>query len=176
MKQLEINTGKETILAVELPKGVKNLRIDKFPRSGNWLIDCDSKELNAWKVKLPKGNWKPLGFADKLSEMELIDVVDERGGVYFDYENNQHIPYDFNKWVYFFFNRLDSFNSLLKANGVVTVNPCNKPNKQAEKYFKFPTKSVWESTFNKAEYEKDLSRWQQAESQLWENVFILVKI
>jgi len=162
LKTKQIQTGKATILAVELPKGVKEVKISGL----NWL--CEPSDDIGWYpfLKLPQGNWKPLWFADQLSEMELIDVVDERGGVYFDYENNQHIPYDFNKWVYFFFNRLDSFSSLLKANGVVVVNPYEKPDCD---------NCICDGMFIH-ECMEELNLYQQAESQLWENVFILVKI
>jgi len=168
LKTKQINTGKATILAVELPKGVSNLRIDKFPRAGNWLTDCDSKELNAWKVNLPQGNWKSPGFADQITEEQAMEVVDgsfctTNGCVlYEDYENENDIH----------LTALDSFNSLLKTNGVVTVNPYgSEPPHNYGLLHLYPTRDeLMDLSF------QDALRWQTAQSQLWENVYILVKV
>jgi hypothetical protein len=154
LKTKQINTGKATILTVELPKGVSNLRIDKFPRAGNWLTDCDSKELNAWKVNLPQGNWKSPGFADQITEEQAMEVV-------------EHNIFDSDYKC-----ATDKLNSLLKANAVVTVNPYgSEPPHNYGLLHLYPTgDELMDLSF------QDALRWQTAQSQLWENVYILVKV
>lgn len=48
-------------LIVEVPEDAKTFRIRIYPRSGTWFEQTDSKELNAWKVKLPKGDYEIIG-------------------------------------------------------------------------------------------------------------------
>jgi hypothetical protein len=166
MKQLQINTGKATILAVELPKGAKNLVVKDAVKLGenHSIYPTIHYSFEGDKViVLPQGNWKPLGFADEIKKDQLDLFIDNltKGSSLNLYRNYK---YDIPQPVAFTFTDItDSFNSLLKANGVVSVNPLGTHDQHC-------------STASEAGDYGYLSReWQQAESELWTNPVILLK-
>lgn len=61
-----IDIPKEKILQVRVPEHIKKCKIVNYGFAGTWLVE-DSKELNAWKIALPRGNYEALGrFKDVL--------------------------------------------------------------------------------------------------------------
>lgn len=46
----------------------KRHQIVKYPRSGTWLIESESTGLNAWKIKIPDGNYDIIGGVDNSPE------------------------------------------------------------------------------------------------------------
>jgi len=68
-----LNISKEDLEFVEVPSIYKNFKIIQYTYSGTYLMETDTKGLNKWKINLPKGNYKILGFAsDILKEKENI--------------------------------------------------------------------------------------------------------
>ena len=96
MKTKQIQTGKATILVVDLPKGAKSFSNLVCGQLAYWLND------NPKFYKLPEGNWKLLGFADQLTEEQLDNVVSD---------------------LFLTNNSVEQLKLLLKVNGIVTVNP-----------------------------------------------------
>lgn len=65
----ELETGK--IMFVPVPEGANEFKLFNFSRSGLYLKQTDSKELNGFDYKLPQGNWQLLGISDQLTEDDL---------------------------------------------------------------------------------------------------------
>lgn len=70
---------KNKILQVRVPDNIYKCEIMNYGYTGTWLIESNSKELNAWKMKLPNGKYEVIGrvndvFVDiDLSEIEIED-------------------------------------------------------------------------------------------------------
>ena len=151
MKTKEINTGKATILLVNLPKGAKNPVLMGKDGMSLKRIYFELKGKESF-VKFPKIgiNSYALGFADQITEEQAMEVV-------------EHSIFDSDYKC-----ATDKLNSLLKANSVVTVNPHEKP--------VFKPKFVGDMPDKDYSYQKRLKQYEQAESKLWENLFVLVKV
>ena len=159
MKQLEINTGKATILLVNLPKGAKNPVLMGKDGMSLKRIYFELKGKESF-VEFPKIgiNSYALGFADQITEEQAMEVV-EHSIFDSDYKCTTN-------------KATDKLNSLLKTNGVVTVNPYgSEPPHNYGLLNLYPTgDELMDLSF------QDALRWQTAQSQLWENVFVLVKV
>ena len=108
MKTKTINTGKATILVVDLPEYIKSKVIyTPYPDGMYWFTDCDS--MRSFKAKLPEGNWKLLGFESNINEEKAFEI--------------------FKAPMFSLF----EFYKLLKSNGIVTVNPYGSPDGKAWK-------------------------------------------
>ncbi len=73
--ELKINVPKNKILQVLVPDHIEKCEIVNYGYAGIWLIESSSKELNAWKTKLPNGRYEIIGrvkdvVIDGLSELE----------------------------------------------------------------------------------------------------------
>lgn len=147
MKTKLIQTGKATILVVDLPKGAKDIylgNVDDFANDEDFHIvpnlNYTSSNGISHAIPLPEIKWSILGFADQLTEEQIINLY--------------VIPNDLPRIYEFHYQHF--FNSLLKSNGIVTVNP--------------PIASIGE------EFEQENTvEWQQAQQELWTNPVVLLK-
>lgn len=165
LKTKTINTGKATILVVDLPKGANILWIrENFIRIE--FKPTQKSFFHEQNIKIPYGKWKPIGFADQLTESDAWQIIpdpkNECCGCNHPVTNqccgNKVPEYD---------SAIQEINSLLKANGIVTVNPYEKPEDCGEN-------CGCDGMFI-LECSDEFNRWQQAESELWTNPAILIK-
>jgi hypothetical protein len=64
---VDFKVGNSKGIFVAIPYSFKNFTIEQYPVSGTYLMEADSKELNHWKTKIPKGNYKYIGRSNELS-------------------------------------------------------------------------------------------------------------
>lgn len=58
--------NKDTYL-INVPDKYRNFIIVTYPTSGTYIMEIDSKELNHWKEKLPKGyEYEIIGFVNNI--------------------------------------------------------------------------------------------------------------
>jgi len=193
MKQLEINTGKATILAVWLPKE-KAYELLKFQvqigeakiRANNeyytigspnfkdnerfkWAIDTLNKKFREFiidlGIDLPEGNWRMLSDLENITEEQAMSVMPEPTLECCGCGHPVTNQCCGNR-IPVFESALDELKSILQSKGVITVNPHPKP----ELDF------TYENELDRMRrYNHDLKLWSEAQSQLWENVLILKK-
>jgi len=70
---VNFNTKDVKGLFVKVPDNYKNFIIKQYAYAGTWVMELDSEELNHWKINIPKGNYKIIGFSSSLSDGE-VDV------------------------------------------------------------------------------------------------------
>lgn len=75
--KLKIEVLKNQLLQVLIPEHIKKCVIVNYGYAGTWLMESNSTELNAWKMKLPNGKYEIIGRiediiidTDDLSEIE----------------------------------------------------------------------------------------------------------
>jgi hypothetical protein len=51
--KLIIDVPKSKLLQVLVPNNIQKCEIVNYGYAGTWLMESNSKELNAWKMKLP---------------------------------------------------------------------------------------------------------------------------
>ena len=165
MKTKQITTSKGDFLLVELPEGVSARYGDTIERT-NLLPD------------LPDGLWLHISRIDGVTEKQASEVVyschiDDFQRVYCDYLQGTFMGLS---------TALQSFNSLLKANGVLFENPLveNPPSITDRKYvFEDHPELVGNPTETDFDlFEKDLEEWQEAQSKVWskERTYLFKKI
>jgi hypothetical protein len=165
MKQLEINFGKATILASGLPKGAKVLWLRKSILTIEFVRE---KEVmpHQKNIHLPYNGMGVLGFLNDLTEEQAMSVVEcaptPLGNAFIGAEIDGILMYS---------RALTALDSLLQSKGVITVNPYgSEPPHNYGLLHLYPTgDELMDLSF------QDALRWQTAQSQLWENVLILVK-
>lgn len=129
MKQKTITTGVCELFVCELPYGAKNIRIDTnqsiipYGKEVNYEVPGTKESYGYEETEgfaLPHGNWRHLGAVNDVSEEQADRFVDKSiyTGLYGHYVND--IPLN----IYCYKNALESFNTLLTANGVYFENPC----------------------------------------------------
>lgn len=65
--KVQIEIPKEKLLQVLVPEDVTECVVVNYGYAGTWLMENNSTKLNAWKIKIPNGNYKVLGrFKDVL--------------------------------------------------------------------------------------------------------------
>lgn len=64
---VDFKLGNNKGIFVEIPYMFKNFTIVRYPVSGTYLMETDSKELNNWKTKIPKGDYRYIGRSNELS-------------------------------------------------------------------------------------------------------------
>jgi len=159
MKQLEIEVNGARYLLVEVPSGIE-IRIVKYPRSGSYLKQTNSKDLNGWDCKLPKGSYTLLGYT------EDEDVC---RGVLPEYENGWFRDYTTDRPDIMFKSPTESMSSLLRSKGVHRVNPFRKPDRdEIDKRISEGAKDhIWDLI---------LQQWQKAQDNLWTGKILILKI
>lgn len=114
-----------------LKTGITDLLIvpltSNAPNGFELLVDSDKTYLNIWgieDVKLPAGyKYTVLGRASELTEeqcREIVEQVSSWGNIYF---RNYAFPNSFSES----FTADESFQSLLKSNGILLKNQLHKP-------------------------------------------------
>lgn len=68
-------TSKAELLFVALPKEYDKYTIQRYPMSGDWIMELNSKGLNHWKVNIPRG-YTILGKLSTISEEVAKGLVD----------------------------------------------------------------------------------------------------
>lgn len=121
----EINTGKARLLFVKAPDGEIPCHTYENTLS---LRDGKSGTLcNA--IELPPGNWSDPVRVEEVTEEIAKGIISDKGGKIFDYDPKHYHSYEDYTLVdhpfdsRFFDNAIESFQSLLKANDIYTVNP-----------------------------------------------------
>jgi hypothetical protein len=82
---------------VKVPDGFKNFVIKQYGFAGTWGMETDSKELNQWKIKIPKGKYNILGFSHKLKEYEVEKVLGLSMNEYFKLLTEKDITVNYSK-------------------------------------------------------------------------------
>lgn len=162
----------DAISVVGVESDANKFVIIDYPSAGKWLMQGDSKNLNAWKIKLPKGNWQLLGICSK-DEMDfdcegLVECVgnwNKRGKTtYVDYINNKNC----------FTSNNDSFRSLLASKQLYWVNPLGE---KAPKFV--PMIGGFEVMIDnsRTRYFRELkNQWQAAESKRITGKLVVLKL
>ncbi len=57
-------SNKQDFLFVNVPSWYKNFIIVQYPIYGTYIMETDSTGLNHWKMNIPRGNYKIVGFVD----------------------------------------------------------------------------------------------------------------
>jgi hypothetical protein len=146
MKQLEINFGKATILAL-------GCRMDK-----GIVVDLDNNIIHSSGERLsylPAGKWSILGFLNDLTEEQAMSVMPVKS-LHHESLDDYYAHYK------------DELIKLLQSKGVITVNPYPKP--VCDNLNKCTCDGMYIY-----ECRESFLKWQTAQSQLWENVLILKK-
>lgn len=71
-----IDIPKNNLLQITVPDDIEDFDIINYGYAGTWIIEKNAKKLNAWKQKIPNGNYEILGrikdviFDNDLSEIE----------------------------------------------------------------------------------------------------------
>jgi len=68
---VEFKTKDREGLFVSIPYRYKNFKIEQYSRAGTYLMET---ELNHWKIKIPKGNYKYIGRSNELNP-EFVEEV-----------------------------------------------------------------------------------------------------
>jgi hypothetical protein len=54
---------------INVPNQYKNFKIVTYNRAGTYIMETDSKQLNHWKEKLPKGyTYEIIGFVNDIQD------------------------------------------------------------------------------------------------------------
>jgi len=74
MKQIQFETRKVFGVFVMLPEDVKSVKVIKYPVSGYWLMDTDSKDFNAWKIHVSNKPIELQSFVSNLTDEQKEGV------------------------------------------------------------------------------------------------------
>lgn len=138
-----INTGVADVLAIKAP-----------PHTTGWAIGNGVIYLSSVAVKLPPGNWEPLGI--ELTEEQCREIIPRYNKAYPNYGNGHDGM---------FLTAKEAFASLMQANGCYSVNPYGEePNHLDYKFEKFKGEFHFKSERDKNMYCDKWDQWQQAEA------------
>ena len=71
-KIVNFKLGNNEGIFVAIPYSFKNFTVEQYPVSGTYLMETDSKGLNHWKIKIPKGKYRYIGRSNELNP-ELVE-------------------------------------------------------------------------------------------------------
>lgn len=122
-----VETGVATLLFVKTVKGLVKTKVvnDRL----FLLINDDPVSWHEERVNLPPGNWSDAVCVEDVTEEIAKNIIPDRGGKIFDHDQNHYHVYEDYKFSdhpfhsNFFDKAFESFQSLLKANEIYTVNP-----------------------------------------------------
>lgn len=70
--KLIIDIPKNKLLQIIVPEHIQKFEIVNYGYAGTWLMESNSKELNAWKTQLPNGKYEIIGrIKDVVVDSEL---------------------------------------------------------------------------------------------------------
>lgn len=73
--KLIIDVPKDKLLQVLVPEHIQKCEIVNYGYAGTWLMESNSKNLNAWKMQLPMGNYEVIGrVKDVVSGIDLSEI------------------------------------------------------------------------------------------------------
>ena len=76
--KLIIEVPKKQLLQVRVPDHITKCEIVNYGYAGTWLMESKSKELNAWKMKLPNGKYEAIGRVnDVVHGIDLSEIETE---------------------------------------------------------------------------------------------------
>lgn len=117
MRQIEIKTGKATLLVVEFPEGIKNINLLADKNTNHYRLYYDEGRMNLngfignhGILDFGVGNWHHIGTLDQMTEEVWKGIVEE---------NFVSIMMDPS---YKYQSATESGLSLLKANGILLNN------------------------------------------------------
>lgn len=158
MKQQTITINNRTILVLDLPKGINEVRVTTFKNTHTYIY------YKSTSIKILDGNWQLLGF---ISEEVAAKVVPNIGSMSW---NEEYKRYDekplYPNYIFGidpFDEALPSLLSALQSKGIMTVNPYGLDEPGCD-----------DICFCKRECAKQ--QWKTAQSQLWENICLLEKV
>jgi len=56
------NVDKKKLFFLNVPDEYTDFAIVEYGYAGTWLMETNNKSLNHWKMNIPKGKYKVLGF------------------------------------------------------------------------------------------------------------------
>lgn len=59
--KVQIEIPKKQLMFVNVPDSIEKFEIVNYGYAGTWLMESNSKELNAWKIKIPDGKYQIIG-------------------------------------------------------------------------------------------------------------------
>lgn len=73
--KLIIDVPKDKLLQVLVPEHIQKCEIVNYGYAGTWLMESNSKNLNAWKMQLPMGKYEVIGRVnDVVSGIDLSEI------------------------------------------------------------------------------------------------------
>ena len=77
--KLIIDVPKSKLLQVLVPENIKKCEIVNYGYAGTWLMESNSKDLNAWKIKLPNGKYEVIGRVnDVVAGVDLSEIETDK--------------------------------------------------------------------------------------------------
>lgn len=67
--------GKNNYLEISVPSHIEKCEIINYLHSGTWLMESDSKKLNAWKSKIPNGKYEIIGRRGNIYILKCIEKL-----------------------------------------------------------------------------------------------------
>jgi hypothetical protein len=78
MKLILVIPAKELMFVI-VPDTTKKYEVVNYGYAGTWLMESGSKELNAWKVKIPNGRYEVIGpIKDVVSPESLSEIETDK--------------------------------------------------------------------------------------------------
>ena len=124
--QIQVNTGKAELLFVKVPDNTNRHSYDKYRN----LISADEDEdpfspVDWFSDKLPIDNWQIIGLAHELTNAQCENLVE----IYPDF-SLQKVTYKcYTKKNAVYLYAKESFESLMEANEIYSVNPFQEPDR-----------------------------------------------
>lgn len=77
--KLIIDVPKDKLLQVLVPEHIQKCEIVNYGYAGTWLMESNSKNLNAWKMQLPFGKYEVIGRVnDVVSGIDLSEIEPDK--------------------------------------------------------------------------------------------------
>jgi len=77
--KLKIEVPKSKVLQVLVPDHIEKCEIVNYGFAGTYLMESNSKDLNAWKMKLPNGKYEIIGrIKDVLLDEDFSDIETDK--------------------------------------------------------------------------------------------------
>ena len=77
--KLIIDVPKSKLLQVLVPDNIQKCEIVNYGYAGTWLMESNSKDLNAWKMKIPNENYEVIGkIKDVVIDEDLSEIETDK--------------------------------------------------------------------------------------------------